>query len=188
MNPGAIIDRPSITETVDRYISLRKSGKEFIGLCPFHSEKTPSFFVNEEKGVFICRGCGVGGDVFRFIEQIENLSFSEALKFLNVDREPLASEEIGRRQAVKMAGAKLAEWANDSAMRVSFKMREHGDSEYLARKALESPECDRQTIEVFIASELAAWDILETLQEDLLNPTTTLGLWRERATIEGLLS
>lgn len=51
----------SITEVVGRYVNLRKRGKEFTGLCPFHSEKTPSFTVNEEKGLFYCHGCHQGG-------------------------------------------------------------------------------------------------------------------------------
>ncbi|HEX3035767.1 MAG TPA: DNA primase, partial [Thermodesulfobacteriota bacterium] len=74
--------RLSIINLIETYISLKKSGKSYVGLCPFHDEKTPSFNVNEEKGVFHCFGCGAGGDIFGFMMRYNNLTFSEALKEL----------------------------------------------------------------------------------------------------------
>ena len=64
------------------YTSLRKRGATYTGLCPFHQEKTPSFTVSAEKGLYYCFGCGEGGDVVRFVERMENLSFSEAIEQL----------------------------------------------------------------------------------------------------------
>ena len=61
---------------------VKKSGANFFGLCPFHAEKSASFSVNTEKQIYHCFGCGVGGSVFNFIMQIENLSFPEAVAFL----------------------------------------------------------------------------------------------------------
>jgi len=61
-----IRDRSSIVELVSDYVTLKKAGKNYRGLCPFHSEKTASFMVNEEKQIFHCFGCGEGGDVFTF--------------------------------------------------------------------------------------------------------------------------
>jgi len=75
-------ERASILEVVSDYVSLRKSGANYQGLCPFHGEKTPSFNVNPAKGIFHCFGCGVGGNAFSFIMKIEGLSFPEAVKFL----------------------------------------------------------------------------------------------------------
>src|SRR5512143_394148 len=72
----------SIVEVVSDYVSLKKSGKNYLGLCPFHSEKTPSFTVNEEKGIFHCFGCGAGGSVFNFLMRANSLSFPEAVKEL----------------------------------------------------------------------------------------------------------
>jgi len=69
-----------IVDLVSGYVSLKKTGKNFTGLCPFHSEKTPSFNVNPDKQIFHCFGCGVGGDVFKFLELQEGLNFPEALK------------------------------------------------------------------------------------------------------------
>ncbi len=77
-----IRNRANIVEVVSEYVTLRKAGRNFIGLCPFHREKTPSFSVNPEKQIFYCFGCGEGGDVFSFLMKINNTGFSEALKLL----------------------------------------------------------------------------------------------------------
>ncbi|SHK05038.1 DNA primase [Rhodothermus profundi] len=71
-----------IVEVVGEYVSLRRRGSNWFGLCPFHEEKTPSFSVNPTLGIFKCFGCGVGGDVFAFIQQIERVSFVEAVRLL----------------------------------------------------------------------------------------------------------
>jgi DNA primase len=72
----------SIVEIASQYTTLRRRGRKHVGLCPFHSEKTPSFTVDEEKQLFHCFGCGVGGDVFSLVMEKESLGFPEALKFL----------------------------------------------------------------------------------------------------------
>lgn len=72
----------SIVEIAGQYTALRQRGKKHVGLCPFHSEKTPSFTVDAEKGLYHCFGCGVGGDVFTLVMEKENLGFAEALAYL----------------------------------------------------------------------------------------------------------
>lgn len=82
--PEEIIDEVrssvNIVSVIGQYVSLEKKGKDYIGLCPFHQEKTPSFTVNEEKQFFKCFGCGKGGNVFKFIMEKENLSFPESVR------------------------------------------------------------------------------------------------------------
>lgn len=78
----ALIDAADIVEVVSGYTSLRKRGATHSGLCPFHQEKTPSFTVSADKGLYYCFGCGEGGNVFTFLERIENLSFVEAAEQL----------------------------------------------------------------------------------------------------------
>ena len=75
-------DRADILEIVSEYTSLKKRGNNYIGLCPFHTEKTPSFNVDVEKKLFYCFGCGAGGNVFTFIMNKESLSFPEAVRYL----------------------------------------------------------------------------------------------------------
>jgi len=72
----------SIVDIASQYTVLRRRGKKHLGLCPFHSEKTPSFTVDEDKQLFHCFGCNVGGDLFTLVMEKENLSFPEALRFL----------------------------------------------------------------------------------------------------------
>ena len=72
----------NIVSIVSEYVALKKRGRNHVARCPFHNEKTPSFNVSEEKQIFMCFGCGVGGDVFKFIMQIEHLSFPETVRFL----------------------------------------------------------------------------------------------------------
>lgn len=74
--------RNDIESVMAPYISLKRRGKNLVGLCPFHNEKTPSFTVYPENGSFYCFGCGVGGDVFSFVRQIENLDYIDAVKLL----------------------------------------------------------------------------------------------------------
>src|SRR5687767_9243553 len=71
-----------IVVVIQDYVSLKKAGTNYKGLCPFHGEKTPSFQVNREKGFFHCFGCGVGGDVFKFLELQEKIGFHDAVKNL----------------------------------------------------------------------------------------------------------
>src|SRR5881392_627882 len=78
----AIRERTSIVELVSGYVSLKKAGKNHLGLCPFHSEKTPSFTVNDERGLFHCFGCGAGGTVFTFVMRADRVDFLEAVEVL----------------------------------------------------------------------------------------------------------
>ncbi|NLT51061.1 MAG: DNA primase, partial [Ignavibacteria bacterium] len=70
----------NIVDIISQYVDLKKRGKNYVGRCPFHNEKTPSFTVNEEKRIYHCFGCHAGGNVFKFLMEIKNISFVEALK------------------------------------------------------------------------------------------------------------
>jgi DNA primase len=91
-----IRQRIDIVETVSRYVKLRKVGSNYVGLCPFHAEKAPSFSVSPRKGFFHCFGCKASGDVFSFLMKIEGKDFPEVLQEL-ADR---AGVELPRRRAV----------------------------------------------------------------------------------------
>ena len=75
-------DSADITRVVSDYVALKGAGNALKGLCPFHSEKTPSFTVNREKQLFYCHGCKVGGDVFEFVKMVERVTFPEAVRIV----------------------------------------------------------------------------------------------------------
>jgi DNA primase len=77
-----IRDRASIVEVISDYVTLKRTGRNYMGLCPFHGEKTPSFTVSEDKGIFHCFGCHAGGSVFHFLMKYDQLSFPEAVERL----------------------------------------------------------------------------------------------------------
>jgi DNA primase len=82
LNVEELLEKVDIVDIVSDYIKLKKAGKNFKALCPFHTEKTPSFFVNPEKQIFHCFGCGIGGNVIKFLMNIEKISFYDALNII----------------------------------------------------------------------------------------------------------
>lgn len=97
-------DNTNILDVVGSYVSLKKKGKRYWACCPFHQEKTPSFSVSPEDGLYYCFGCHAGGDVFSFVEKMENLSFTEAVErlaeaaHLELPRAEVSPEEKRRKQ------------------------------------------------------------------------------------------
>ncbi|MBQ2688310.1 MAG: DNA primase [Clostridia bacterium] len=135
--------RCDITDIVSSYVNLKRRGRNMVGLCPFHSEKTPSFNIYPENGSFFCFGCGVGGDVITFIMKIENLDYIEAVKFLAM-RAGLSMPEDSFDDGVSKLKGRILE-ANREAARFFHAqlMSEAGKTaqEYLVGRAL-----SRQTV------------------------------------------
>ena len=108
--------RADIVEIVGSHVRLRRAGRNFVGLCPFHNEKTPSFSVNAERGFFHCFGCGVGGSVFNFITRVEGLTFPEAVRSLakkygvTLPEHDVAGPAAGEREAMLKASEVAAEF------------------------------------------------------------------------------
>ena len=98
-----IFDAAQITEVVQEFVSLKKRGVNYLGLCPFHNEKTPSFTVSPAKGIFKCFGCGKGGNAVNFIMEHEHLSYPEALRWLakkyniEIEEKEVTAEEIQKQ-------------------------------------------------------------------------------------------
>ncbi|EOC99889.1 DNA primase [Caldisalinibacter kiritimatiensis] len=95
-----IIDRNNIVDVISEYIELKRAGVNFKALCPFHTEKTPSFVVSPEKQIFHCFGCGEGGNVISFVMKYENLNFVEAVKLL-ADRVGISLEKKNTADDIK---------------------------------------------------------------------------------------
>jgi DNA primase len=98
-------NRASIVEIISDYVTLKKAGRNYMGLCPFHGEKTPSFTVSEEKGIFHCFGCGAGGSVFHFLMQYDRLTFPEAV------------ERVAKRYGIAIERAERVGAANERGER-----------------------------------------------------------------------
>lgn len=93
----------SIVEIASQYTTLKRRGRKWVGLCPFHTEKTPSFTIDEDKQLYHCFGCGVGGDIFSLLMERENLTFPEALKSLAERYHvPLPAQQRVRPEVLKL--------------------------------------------------------------------------------------
>ena len=121
--PESIIDevrdRTNIVEVISQVVSLKKVGKNFKGLCPFHSEKTPSFTVSAEKRIYHCFGCGAGGNVFKFVMEVQNISFVDAVRQFaesagvpipNANKGNLNDPKYQEREALKKANELAANY------------------------------------------------------------------------------
>ena len=114
--PQQVIDevreKTNIVEVIGQYVQLKKSGKNYLGLCPFHEEKTPSFSVAEDKQIFHCFGCGKGGNVYTFLQELEGISFPEAVKKvadmeqiplgIEISSEPVNQTSTGQQQLIAL--------------------------------------------------------------------------------------
>src|SRR4051812_35116289 len=136
-----------VVALVEGYTRLRKSGGRYVGLCPFHQEKTPSFSISPDRGTFKCFGCGEGGDAIAFVEKAESVDFVGAIEWLadrfgiQLDYEEVSPEAEARRGRQK----RLLELLNDAA---AFYERHLWESEagaaareYLASRGLGEPVC-----------------------------------------------
>ena len=139
-----VAERISIVEVVSDYVSLRRAGGNFLGLCPFHAEKTPSFNVNPAREIFHCFGCGAGGNAFSFVMKIEGVNFPEAVKLLAKK----AGIEIEERQLTPAEKKSLDDHAqflriNDLTTSYYRSVLLHGEEgeaarQYLAKRLVES--------------------------------------------------
>lgn len=111
---AGIKDRHRLSDIVRRRVKLRQSGNEYVGLCPFHDEATPSFYINDAKGLFHCFGCAASGDIIDFVRETEGKSFVEALEWLGAARLPEPVDpgwreaEQQRQTSAKLASTALA--------------------------------------------------------------------------------
>ncbi len=93
-----IKNRASIVDLVSEYVTLKKAGRNFVGLCPFHKEKTPSFTVTPDRQMFYCFGCGEGGGVFTFLMKISQMTYPEAVRHLAKKTGVVISERISQKE------------------------------------------------------------------------------------------
>lgn len=129
-----------IVDTISQYVTLKRSGRSFFGLCPFHKEKSPSFSVSPDKQIFHCFGCGVGGNVIHFISKIENLDFRETLEFLaersGIELPSSENEQFNQRQVLKDKVYKINECAANFYHENLYKLTAKPAQEYVKTRKL----------------------------------------------------
>jgi DNA primase len=163
MIPSHIIneirERAEVLPIVSEYVKMKKRGKNYIGLCPFHSERTPSFTVSPEKKLFHCFGCGEGGNVFAFIMKIENSSFVDAVKLLGEKLGINVPDPGGRQPAENKFGAlyEIVKLASDY-FQGNLRAEDRGSKgrDYLKKRGL-----DDKTAGAFkLGYSMDSWDAL----------------------------
>jgi len=143
-----IRDRIDIVHLISEYVALKKAGRNFIGLCPFHKEKTPSFSVRPDKQIFYCFGCGVGGNVFSFLMNINGMTFPEAVRYLagktgivlpDAPYHPRSSEQTTEKEQVFLANKKAAHWfAQNLAAESATPVRSYLEGRGMSHDVIES--------------------------------------------------
>ncbi|GAB4269099.1 DNA primase [Thermincola ferriacetica] len=163
--PDDIVDeirqRNDIYTIVSEYLRLKKQGRNYVGLCPFHNEKTPSFTVSPEKQMYYCFGCGAGGNVISFIMQIENLNFPEAVKFLADKAGIVIPDGKNSAAAQKLRQREKAYRLNELVKNFYHYILLNHDIAAGAREYLLKRGIDRATIEKFqLGFAPPGWDSL----------------------------
>ncbi len=155
-----IHDATDIVDLVSEHVQLVKKGRNYSGLCPFHDEKTPSFSVDPDRQFYHCFGCGVGGGVFKFIQEIDRVSFIEAVKFLAERTSVALPERSGPSREEDAAGDELYR-ANDLARKYFHHLLLNDDVGASARTYLQTRRLAGETIERFgLGYAPPKWDAL----------------------------
>lgn len=149
-----------IVDVISQYVILKRSGRNFFGLCPFHKEKSPSFSVSPDKQIFHCFGCGVGGNVIHFVSKIENLDFRETLELLanraNIQLPTLdSSYQDNKRAMLKSKVYEINEIAAKFYHENLYKPTSKEAQEYIKKRKL-----DNRTLKSFLIGYSGTFDEL----------------------------
>ena len=129
-----------IVDVISQYVHLKRSGRNFFGLCPFHNEKSPSFSVSPDKQIFHCFGCGEGGNIFTFISKVEGISFREAVELLaekaNIQLPKLQSNSDTEKEELKSKVYKVNKFAAEFYHQNLYKSTSKTAQEYIKKRKL----------------------------------------------------
>ena len=156
---SAVRNKANILEVVSQVVMLKRIGKDYKGLCPFHKEKTPSFHVNPEKGIYKCFGCGEGGDIFSFIQKAKGLGFLDAVKELAHQYGVSLIETEAEKTEYKRRGLFLLLY--EQACEFYSKLLKDPGHGAMARQYLINRGLDEKTIQEFrLGLAPISWDAL----------------------------
>lgn len=180
----AIIDEVrqsnDIVDVISQYVHLKRSGRNYFGLCPFHNEKSPSFSVSPDKQIFHCFGCGVGGNVFSFLSKIENISFIEAVQNLaaraNITLPTLEGSNDSEKEELKAKVYKVNEFTAEFYHQNLYKPEAKPGQEYVKKRKLSNETLKAYKIgfsgkhdELYKALKQQGFEDKEILESGLVN-------------------
>ena len=139
-----------IVDIISQYVILKRSGRNFFGVCPFHKEKTPSFSVSPDKQIFHCFGCNAGGNVIHFISKIENVDFKESIQILadrvNIKLPTVDNEKDAEKQVLKEKVYEINKFAANYYHEELYKPSAKVAQEYVKKRKLDNNALKTYTI------------------------------------------
>ncbi len=138
-----------IVDIISQYVNLKKSGRNFFGLCPFHNEKSPSFAVSPDKQIFHCFGCGVGGNVFHFVSKIENVGFKESVEML-ANRANITLPTIDNEQDNKASYLKSRVYEINKQTAQFYHENLYKPTAKVAQEYIKKRKLDNNTLKTFL--------------------------------------
>ncbi len=144
-----IRSRNDIVDVISGYVTLKRKGSNFFGLCPFHNEKSPSFSVSPNKQIFHCFGCGVGGNVFHFVSKIENLSFHETVGLL-AERAGVALPSDLSQEDEKLAKLKSKVYEVNKTAAEFYHLNLYKPTSKVAQEYIKKRKLDNNTLKSFL--------------------------------------
>lgn len=150
-----------IVDVISQYVILKRSGRNFFGLCPFHKEKSPSFSVSPDKQIFHCFGCGVGGNVIHFVSKIENLGFKDTLEML-ANRVNIQLPELDGYDSDENAKLKSRLYKLNQATATFYHENLYKPSSKEAQEYIKKRKLDNNTLKSFLIGYSGVFDELYT--------------------------
>lgn len=169
-----------IVEVISQYVHLKRSGRNYFGLCPFHNEKSPSFSVSPDKQIFHCFGCGVGGNVISFISKIEGIGFKEAIENLaeraNIKLPTIENNVDSKKEELKSKVYKVNTFAADFYHKRLYQKEAKIGQDYIKKRKLNSETLESYKIgfsgtfdELYKALKQQGFSETEILESGLVN-------------------
>lgn len=156
-----IKNRNDILDVVSQYVTLKRSGRNYMGLCPFHREDTPSFSVSPERQIFHCFGCGVGGNSITFISKIENLSFKETIEFM-ADRVGITLPTSNNVEDTEKQNLKKKIYEINELAANFFHENLYKPTSKLAQEYVKKRKLDNKTLKMFLIGYSGTYSELYT--------------------------